>query len=55
MIIYENGFVRLLYEPANDVIHATLPGLDNNLFTEARRSYDIVVDHVKSYEAWTPA
>ncbi|WP_210462829.1 hypothetical protein [Rufibacter roseolus] len=50
MIIYENGFVKIHYDPAEDIMFATLPQIDNSLFTEVRRSYDIVVDHVKSYD-----
>ncbi|MGV3539601.1 MAG: hypothetical protein ACO1OQ_07310 [Rufibacter sp.] len=50
MIIYQNGFITLEYEPATDILFLEWPDVQDFLLPEVRQALRILVDHVKSYD-----
>lgn len=50
MIIFQNGFLTLDYDPRTDVVYVHIPDVSNLFMEELSKSYDVIVDHVRSYD-----
>jgi hypothetical protein len=50
MVLYENGLIRLDYDPATDVLNIRYPDLYDYLLPEIRNSIDILVDTIRNYD-----
>lgn len=50
MVIYKNGFLRLDYEPATDILSFEMPNVDDIVMPEMKRSLTVIVEHVRNYD-----
>ena len=50
MIIFKNGFIRLHYEPATDILSFTMPLVSDIVMPEMRRCLGTAVEHVRNYD-----
>lgn len=50
MVLYENGQIRLDYNPATDVLDIDYPDLHDFLLPEIRNSIDVLVDTMRNYD-----
>jgi len=50
MIIYKNGFIKLEFEPATDILSFEMPTVDSVLMPEMKRSLHIIVEHARNYD-----
>ncbi|WP_157593099.1 hypothetical protein [Rufibacter tibetensis] len=48
--MFENSIIKLVYEPATDVLEVTYPDLHDYLLPEIKHSISILADHVKSFD-----
>lgn len=49
MILFKNGFFQLDYDPSTDILFVTLPDMRQARLSEAKRCFEIMLDHVKNY------
>ncbi|MBC3538380.1 hypothetical protein ACFSC6_16660 [Rufibacter sediminis] len=49
MIIFENWLITISYEPAEDIMYAKLPSVEEYGAKELRRALDIVADQVSTH------
>lgn len=50
MILYQNSIITLDYNPATDILSVTLPDIQAHSISEVARCFDIIVEHVISYD-----
>ena len=50
MVIYKNGFLKLDYEPATDILSFEMPNVDDVMMPEMKRSLTVIVEHVRNYD-----
>ncbi|WP_089320749.1 hypothetical protein [Pontibacter ummariensis] len=50
MIIYENSFIKLDYNPATDVLLVDMPRIDTMIMPEVRSALAIIAEHVRNYD-----
>ena len=50
MIIFENGFIRLDYDPASDILMFEMPNVDIIVMPEMVRSLALIVEHIRNYD-----
>ncbi|GAA4431577.1 hypothetical protein GCM10023188_19260 [Pontibacter saemangeumensis] len=50
MIIFKNGFIRLDYDPASDILSFAMPSVNDVVMPEMRRCLVTVVEHVRNYD-----
>ncbi len=49
MILFSNGFFQLEYDASTDIIFVALPDLSTADLSEAKRCFEILVEHVRNY------
>ncbi|WP_018476260.1 hypothetical protein [Pontibacter roseus] len=49
MILFSNGFFQLEYDAPTDILSVALPDMSLAGLSEARRCFDIMLEHVKNY------
>ena len=50
MIIFKNGFIRLDYDPASDILSFAMPSVNDVVMPEMRRCLGVIVEHVRNYD-----
>ncbi|GAB3528705.1 hypothetical protein GCM10027443_07030 [Pontibacter brevis] len=50
MILFQNGFVKLDYDPTTDILYVDMPTVDNLVLPEVRQALRIIVEHVRNYD-----
>ena len=50
MIIYQNSIITLDYNPSTDILSVALPDIQAHSISEVERCFDIIVEHVISYD-----
>lgn len=49
MILFDNGFFNLDYDPSTDTLFVILPDMRTTGVSEARQCFEILVEHVNNY------
>ncbi|PRY12772.1 hypothetical protein CLV24_107144 [Pontibacter ummariensis] len=50
MILFENGLLKLDYNPATDILEVAYPDLHDYLLSEIKHSINILIDTIKHYD-----
>lgn len=50
MIIFENGLIKLDYDPSTDILFVDMPTVNSIVMPEVRRALAIIVEHVRNYD-----
>ena len=50
MILFQNSLIKLIYNPATDILSVDMPSVNYDIATEYSRSLDIIVENVKNYD-----
>jgi len=50
MILFENGIIKLEYDPATDILVIDYPDLHGYQISEIKHSVDILADNVRNYD-----
>ena len=50
MILFENGIIKLNYDPATDIMDVRFADLQRYLITEIQHSLDILVEHIRNHD-----
>lgn len=50
MILFQNGFVRLVYDPSKDILSVEMPSVNYDLAADFKKALDIVVENVRNYD-----
>ena len=50
MILYDNGIIKLAYDPATDILEVAYPDLHEFLLAEIKHSIDKLTENVNSYD-----
>jgi hypothetical protein len=50
MILYQNGLIRLDYNPATDILFVDMPSVSYGSVPEFRRALDLIVENVRTYD-----
>jgi hypothetical protein len=50
MIIFQNSIIKMVYNPATDIVEIDYPDLHDYLLPEIKHNIDILVDMVRNYD-----
>ena len=50
MIIFQNGFIKLDYDPTTDIMFVDMPTVNSLELPEVRQALRIIVEHVRNYD-----
>ncbi|WP_026463851.1 hypothetical protein [Adhaeribacter aquaticus] len=50
MIVYENPFIKMDYDPATDILVTQMPDVDTLILPEINRFLGIIVEQVRNYD-----
>ncbi|WP_157433441.1 hypothetical protein [Adhaeribacter aquaticus] len=50
MVLYENGFMKLDFDPTTDILTVDLPPVDNILLPEIEMSFGLVIEYARNYD-----
>ena len=50
MIIFQNGFIKLDYDPTTDIMFVDMPTVNSLVLPEVRQALRIIVEHVRNYD-----
>ena len=50
MVLYENGFMKLSFDPVSDILLVDLPPVDNILMPEIKMSFSLIIDYARNYD-----
>lgn len=49
MIIYQNSFIKLDYDPSTDILSVDMPTVNLLNYTEVQRNLETIVEHIINY------
>lgn len=50
MILFQNGLIKLNYDPATDILSVDMPHVSYEMISEFKRALDIIVENIKNYD-----
>lgn len=50
MILFQNGLIKLDYDPTTDILFVDMPTVNNLVMPEVRQALRIIVEHVRNYD-----
>ena len=50
MILFQNGLIKLNYDPATDILSVDMPHISYDMASDFKRALDIVVENIRNYD-----